>query len=545
VLRQLGENPDPMFGPARYRVRAPLLLRWVIAASVIVGVFAWSPKAHAYAWMIRHGYGGCSVCHADPSGGELLTRYGRAQGDVYLRFRWGADERSAAGSEDTSTQSSNFDEFGDFEDTEEVEDLDAMDAEEADKEEDEAGGDAKASAKDRKKKKRKKKKKKKKGKEAGDDKVVRDKRDEDDVEDLDALDEEEPEDEESTEEAAAAAEDEGEELSGASASSGFLWGLITPPDWLLLGGSYRHMALYKSSEFKQFPMQLDLYAQMQFGAVRVAGSVGAARVAVGSPHARAAQVTANQGDEWNVISRTHWVGYDFGANNQFTARAGRLNLPFGVRIPEHTMWVREATRTDRESDQHHGVAIAYNGQLFRGEVMGIAGNYQVNPDRYRERGYSAYVETLVTEPFATGVSSLLTTAAADIATREEDDTVRGAHGIFTRWRVSKPWVVMFEMNALHMSRRDLGYVGFLQLDWEPVQGLHLMGTGEMLDRGYKAAESEVAGIDVPRETGFGKPQLGGWLSVDWFLLPHVELRADAVFRQLEPMTLLGQLHVYL
>jgi hypothetical protein len=59
---------------------------------------AWSNPAHAYTWMIRHGYGGCPTCHADPSGGELLTAYGRVQSDLVLRMRYGSDELSAASS---------------------------------------------------------------------------------------------------------------------------------------------------------------------------------------------------------------------------------------------------------------------------------------------------------------------------------------------------------------------------------------------------------------------------------------------------------------
>ncbi len=57
------------------------------------------------------------------------------------------------------------------------------------------------------------------------------------------------------------------------------------------------------------------------------------------------------------------AGYDF-ADGQITVRAGHMNLPFGIRIPEHTMWVRQATLTDRESAQQDGVAFAYNGESY-------------------------------------------------------------------------------------------------------------------------------------------------------------------------------------
>ncbi|HXS18780.1 MAG TPA: hypothetical protein VN764_16390, partial [Polyangiaceae bacterium] len=43
--------------------------------------------------MIRHGYGGCPTCHVDPSGGELLTLYGRMQGDQLLSMQYGAEPK--------------------------------------------------------------------------------------------------------------------------------------------------------------------------------------------------------------------------------------------------------------------------------------------------------------------------------------------------------------------------------------------------------------------------------------------------------------------
>src|SRR5262249_25399332 len=144
--------------------------------------------------MIKHGYGGCPTCHADPSGGELLTRYGRLQGDLLLRSQYGTES-------DTPSK-----------------------------------------------------------------------------------------------------------------ASGFLWGLYTPPEWLLLGGAYRHMFLFtEGSDPQTFPMQADLWAQARLGALRGAASVGISKLRPGSPYGRAAQVTTNPENQFNLLSRTHWIGWDFGA----------------------------------------------------------------------------------------------------------------------------------------------------------------------------------------------------------------------------------------
>ena len=67
--------------------------------------------ARAYPWMIKHGYSSCQNCHADPSGGELLTRYGRIQGQVLLPMQYS----SAAAAEPASRPARNMD-FDAFDD---------------------------------------------------------------------------------------------------------------------------------------------------------------------------------------------------------------------------------------------------------------------------------------------------------------------------------------------------------------------------------------------------------------------------------------------
>jgi hypothetical protein len=337
-------------------------------------------------------------------------------------------------------------------------------------------------------------------------------------------------------------ESEAEGGDGLSDASGFLWGLVEPPEFLLLGGSIRTAAIYDVGEDGSvFPMQFDLYGQLKFGSVRAAGSIGLSRVEPGSPHAHAAQVTTNQGEQFNMISRSHWIGVDF--TDEFLVRAGRLNLPFGVRMPEHVMWVREQTRTDRESDQQHGLALSYSGSSLRGELMAILGNYQINPDKFRERGYSLFVEMLVTSSVGFGVSSMVTTAEADLTTFADDKTLRQAHGLFTRLVPVSQVAVLLEADALLKTDLNAGYVGFLQVDYEPVQGLHFLATGEFLDQGFRPAEGALP--DPERAPGFGEPKFGGWLSVDWFFAPHCEVRIDGIARQDDPFRLLAQFHVFL
>ena len=490
--------------------------------------FAWSlvalfvsffpSRAHAYAWMIKHSYAGCPVCHADPSGGELLTAYGRAQSDLLLRMRYGKPGGSSTGSSSEGSTDSSFDSFDSDDNSKKPAaapaKTDANSGADDDDEEDKPAAKADAAAPA-----------------AAAAKPADAPAAEASTKPADAP----------TAEAAPAEHQEMKIDEGSSIdTSGFLWGLVNTPDWLLLGGSYRQLAIYKlhpTGKFTTFPMMADVYGQVSVGHFRVEGSLGIVRVGVGSPYARSAQLTGNQGDQWNLLSRTHWLGYDF-ADGQITLRGGHLNLPFGIRIPEHTMWVRQATRTDRESAQQDGVALAFNGEKFRGEVMAIAGNYQIRPDKYRERGYSLYAEYLTSSRTALGVSSLVTSATADRITLDPK-VIRQAHGIFMRSAFTDQVTLLAEADGLFRTDHETGYVGFAQLDYEVTQGLHLMGTGEVLDQGY---DKVVGGARI---LGTGQPQLGAWGTVDWFCLPHVEFRVDLFSRQNDQTTVLGQLHVFL
>ena len=73
-------------------------MRTALRALAAVGLC--STAASAYPTMIRHGYTQCASCHTDPSGGTLLTEYGRAQSQLLLSSRWGAakDEDPGAAS---------------------------------------------------------------------------------------------------------------------------------------------------------------------------------------------------------------------------------------------------------------------------------------------------------------------------------------------------------------------------------------------------------------------------------------------------------------
>lgn len=248
-------------------------------------------------------------------------------------------------------------------------------------------------------------------------------------------------------------------------------------------------------------MQADLQGAVAVGPVHADASIGFAR-----DGAFAASLVGD--DQGRLVSRIHWLGVNLDADHAWLVRAGRMNLPFGLRIIEHTMWVRQATRTDINVAQQHGVSVSYTGDRWRGELMGIAGNFQISPDAVRERGYSGMLEYAITEKAAAGVSSLVTYAARDLIL--ETPVWRQAHGLFGRVSPVHWLVLMAEADLILTSQEvnnSLGFAAFAQADVELTQGLHVIGAVE--------AGSH---LDTTLSPSFG-PGLsgGGWLGV--VLLP--------------------------
>lgn len=391
-----------------------LLLALAFAAILV----AWTKPAAAYPWMIRHEYTACAQCHADPSGGALLTPYGRAQSEILLRTYY----------------SKRADDY-------------------------------------------------------------------------------EP-----------------------GRVSEFAFGAVKLPEELLLGGDIR--TLYFRVKPQGAPlvdryiwMQADMQGQVTLDRFRANASLGYAHEG-----ARAAALT--NWSEHNVVSRTHWVGVDLGADRQWLLRAGRMNLPYGLRNIEHTTWVRSRTRTSTNDHQQHGVALFYGAGKVRGEVMAIAGNFQVSPNAYRDRGYSAYLELAAMQKLAVGVSSSVVHADRDVLLGTP--VWRHGHGAFARWGTPwKPLVVMAEGDYVLWSqktRNSGGFAALLQFDVEPIQGVHGILTGEMMND----------------RLGTNTSSYGVWAGAAWFFAPHLDMRLDAIHQQMAAgnttlgvTSLLAQFHAFL
>lgn len=299
-------------------------------------------------------------------------------------------------------------------------------------------------------------------------------------------------------------------------STGFLFGLIKTPEQLSLGGELRGLWLRTKVPGSQLTdrvilMQADLQAAVRLSSFVASGSLGYA-----SEGALGAALT--RGVDNNLVSRQHWLGYAVDSLG-LLVRAGRMNLPFGIRTVEHNLWAKSLTRTTINDDQQYGAALAITGEKLRGELMAIIGNFQLRPDDYRERGYSGYLEWAALPDLSIGASSLITHRQLDTATLKE--TWRQSHGVFGRWATGfEPLVLQTEWDYVFVSSRDEYYrrgpVAFLQADLEVSKGMHWLFTAETNHVGSQ-------------QSFWGH---GGWLSYWWFFAPHADLRLDGIYQSL-------------
>jgi hypothetical protein len=328
----------------------------------------------------------------------------------------------------------------------------------------------------------------------------------------------------------------GETSEEASSLAGLAWGQVQTSDAIRLGGDFREAFFsFKPdtapSSGRLITMQAELFGDLKLGRFRAEGNIGFAPT--GDFAASLTRFPEN-----NVISRDHWLGYELDEEGSWLLRAGRIALPFGIRNIEHTLFVRALSRTDIDKDQQYGVALSVSKDRFRGELMGIIGNFQLRPDDFRERGYSAFFEYAPMKTLALGASSLFTRATRDVIYGVTD--YRYANGLFVRYAPMPELVLLAEADSVYQSLTWHGHRGgfatFVQADIEPTQGVHVMLTGEAMNGGTKGES----------------PSYGGWLSMVWFFWSHMDLRLDNVYQvlgspagQTGVLSLLLQFHVYL
>lgn len=116
---------------------------------------------------------------------------------------------------------------------------------------------------------------------------------------------------------------------------GPLYGAWTPPNWFKFGADFRLATIAKSSDASKtevltFPMQADLYTHFKVKGVSAninIGVRGAARDAERPPLVQ------------RLVSREHYLMYQKNDDSPYV-RLGRFHVPYGLRLQDHTSYLR-------------------------------------------------------------------------------------------------------------------------------------------------------------------------------------------------------------
>ena len=296
----------------------------------------------------------------------------------------------------------------------------------------------------------------------------------------------------------------GDEKGNPERLSSFLFGAVDLPKALELQPDVRALLIPEPGNMRFIVMQADMRAAIQKGKFTASGALGGV-----SEGAQEAWITSND-TGWNLVSREYWAAYQPTRSWQF--RAGRMNLPFGIRTEDHILYVRSATHTTINDEQQTGLSAVYQTRKVRAEVMGIAGNFQVSPDDFRKRGYSGYVSYSQSKTLELGASSLLTMDQLDTETLASRTFL--SEGLFVRSAPIPPLAILAEADFM-VDKSDTdsknGIVGTAIVDYEPKQGLHVQGIGKYCDSDLGASEAAA---------------WSGGGGVQWFFAPRVDVRVD-------------------
>jgi hypothetical protein len=314
----------------------------------------------------------------------------------------------------------------------------------------------------------------------------------------------------------------------------FLHGAIALPGWLQLGGAVRLAALANDvggsggAELAAFPMQLDLAARVGQGAWSVAVVVGAR----GVTRSGAPDSADNPGSEAEaaslasyLISREHYVMWRPAEQGSYV-RVGRFAAPYGLRLVDHTAYVRRYLGFNL-LEETYGLGGGWIGDAWEVHATAFASDPLQGTAR-RELGGAALFEAQASAILTLGASARV--AAGDADTRLQ----LGAHGKL--WLDGPRLLLQAEVHGVRQTF-DAGAGDRWQLAayagpvYIPARGLYA-GVA------YQVFTEDVGVRGVTRHSA------DGWISV----LPraHVEVMVSGRAQRIGPSehALLGMLQLH-
>lgn len=273
-----------------------------------------------------------------------------------------------------------------------------------------------------------------------------------------------------------------------------------------------HRDVKEERSFLVIPMLAEAGAAVGLGPTLAYGTLGARRSGEG-------------GRELGAFSREHWLLVRY--SEEGSLRAGRIVLPFGLRIPDHTQYVREDFGFDKWS-QSYALSLDHNALEWSLSVAPFVGDLARDPPRLMERGGAATFTYHVPAIASFGISALGALA---------EHYNRMATSLQVRSIVYGGSYVLGEAALQRRTSRDTDVnqtdgAGYLRAGWFVIRSLDI----------YAELGSRLT---------FGHPELTKaryTFGIDWLPIPWVEISPAAHLEETKEtgmtFTALGQLHVF-
>jgi hypothetical protein len=283
----------------------------------------------------------------------------------------------------------------------------------------------------------------------------------------------------------------------------FMYGKVTTPEWLTLGGDLRGAAGYMATPQRYlvaFPMQTDVYAVAQKGNIDVHVTVG-----YRPPTYRNEALTT-------IWSREHYVRWeqDGSTHQGLGVRVGRFMPVFGLRFAEHTIYTRRYGGTPLYSDTY-GAAVSYNNDKIEAHVTGFVKDPLIDVVRHSNGG-ALYAEYKLAEHTIVGAGGMAEISSFDEKYRGE---ISAKH-----YFPGPDVLVQGELQLVNPHVSGYGYkqvVGYLMGTWFGPQGV-------MVDLGYGHYDENTGLHGLDRDC-FD-------LNAHWFATSHLELALISRFEMI-------------
>jgi len=264
--------------------------------------------------------------------------------------------------------------------------------------------------------------------------------------------------------------------------SDFLYGLVTLPEWLHLGGDLRMVQTYRDTptarEGRFIVMQADVEGAISYGQFQAAGTIGREQVS-GAP---------SFADE--IFSRRHYVNYR--PTDQLSFRAGKFNKAYGITVPDHVLVIKRGLGWDTGSETYN-VEAAWLGSDFDVFATGVIGRPDV-PRLQRDKGFALRSSLNFLDRYKVGLSYFWGT---------NDNASRHVFGPFGILGITPHFFILFEIDfqrsaPANGSEPRFGIVDYIRVNYEVIQGLHLYVTQELskLDFKNELSRMEAYGIGI-------------------------------------------------